>query len=415
MSDSATTTQICTRCKKEQPTTAFLRVNSALTTKLCLTCRAKAQVAYRKQKLNADTVRRSEASPNESTPARKLCSQCNQERSVGFFQSLGRKGYTKTCQLCRDRTLRSRRKHQKRQHANNQAWRKANKERTKHYNAYYRRKRTDPGLTQTWDDYKVAHGIETQVKGKPSQHRKLHVTKNGIDGKACSKCKEWKPLTSYNNSSTQWDGLRVQCQDCHHSYRMDRREVMTAYNKIYWKKTKTEQLARNKEWKAANREHVREYMRAYAKKWDKKQRATNPNYKIRKNLRCRLYSALRSQNIKKTMHTMVLIDCSIEFLRGWLEAKFTDGMTWNNYGTWHMDHIRPCSSYDLTDEAQQFKCFHYTNLQPLWDIDNLKKGAHWSGEEDSSSSSNESDDDDESSPIISPIASEKPEKMIPSE
>lgn len=53
---------------------------------------------------------------------------------------------------------------------------------------------------------------------------------------------------------------------------------------------------------------------------------------------------------------------------------FTNGMTWDNYGQWHVDHIRPCALYDLTKEDQQMACFHYTNLQPLWAKDNMSKG-----------------------------------------
>jgi hypothetical protein len=70
----------------------------------------------------------------------------------------------------------------------------------------------------------------------------------------------------------------------------------------------------------------------------------------------------------------------VEQLRQHLEAQFTDGMSWDNYGRdgWHIDHIRPCASFDLTDPEQQRQCFHYTNLQPLWAADNIRKGAVWS-------------------------------------
>ena len=71
-----------------------------------------------------------------------------------------------------------------------------------------------------------------------------------------------------------------------------------------------------------------------------------------------------------------LLGCSIEVARFHLECQFTKGMSWDNYGYngWHIDHIRPCASFDLTDSEQQKQCFHYTNLQPLWAEDNLKKG-----------------------------------------
>jgi hypothetical protein len=72
---------------------------------------------------------------------------------------------------------------------------------------------------------------------------------------------------------------------------------------------------------------------------------------------------------------MKLIDCTIEELWTHLKRKFTEGMTKENYGKWHIDHIIPCASFDLTDPEQQEKCFHYTNLRPLWAFDNMSKGA----------------------------------------
>ena len=66
--------------------------------------------------------------------------------------------------------------------------------------------------------------------------------------------------------------------------------------------------------------------------------------------------------------------CSVSFLKGFLEAKFKEDMTWENHGEWHIDHIKPCLSFNLLDEEKQKKCFHYTNLQPLWADENLSKG-----------------------------------------
>ena len=73
---------------------------------------------------------------------------------------------------------------------------------------------------------------------------------------------------------------------------------------------------------------------------------------------------------------MELIGCSVSKLMKHLEGKFQDGMTWETRGVhgWHVDHIIPCKVFDLTDPEQQKQCFHYTNLQPLWAEDNLKKG-----------------------------------------
>ena len=104
----------------------------------------------------------------------------------------------------------------------------------------------------------------------------------------------------------------------------------------------------------------------------------DPNFKLRKNLRTRLYQAITSQRAKKSNRTMVLVGCTVPFLRGYLEAKFKEGMTWENYGTWHVDHIKPCASFNLTEKEEQEKCFHYTNLQPLWALENIKKGDKYS-------------------------------------
>ena len=71
-----------------------------------------------------------------------------------------------------------------------------------------------------------------------------------------------------------------------------------------------------------------------------------------------------------------LTGCSIDFLKTYLEQKFTIGITWENYGKrgWHIDHIRPCSSFNMENLEEQKTCFHYTNLQPLWWRDNISKG-----------------------------------------
>ena len=100
----------------------------------------------------------------------------------------------------------------------------------------------------------------------------------------------------------------------------------------------------------------------------RERRKVDHNFRIKSALRSRVYIALKAQNAKKVKHTMELIGCSPKFLYKYIESKFTQGMTWKNHKVdgWHIDHVIPCSSFDLTDPAQQLKCFHYTNLQPLW-------------------------------------------------
>lgn len=102
---------------------------------------------------------------------------------------------------------------------------------------------------------------------------------------------------------------------------------------------------------------------------------------IAKRARKRLWEALRKQSILKQKNSFDLIGCTPEFLLGWLESQFVDGMNWENYGrddfnnykSWHIDHIKPCNCFDLSDESQLNECFHYTNLRPLWGSDNLSR------------------------------------------
>jgi hypothetical protein len=92
-------------------------------------------------------------------------------------------------------------------------------------------------------------------------------------------------------------------------------------------------------------------------------------------LHIRLHQAVKLQKGVKSIKTLELLGCTVEDLRLFLEAEFVDGMTWENYGKWHIDHIQPCASFNIEDPEEQKKCFHWTNLQPLWAKDNLKKGA----------------------------------------
>ena len=106
-------------------------------------------------------------------------------------------------------------------------------------------------------------------------------------------------------------------------------------------------------------------------------------------LRKRIRIVLTGNGIPRLGRTVELLGCTIEEARSHLESQFSEGMSWENAGEWHIDHIRPCASFDLTYPEQQMMCFHHTNLQPLWAKDNLSKNAsfdedsfdyHWTGE-----------------------------------
>jgi hypothetical protein len=112
----------------------------------------------------------------------------------------------------------------------------------------------------------------------------------------------------------------------------------------------------------------------YRRQYVKNKLNTNPSFKISKNVRQRIYLSLKGL---KKYRTEKYIGISINELKIYLESKFKEGMNWDNYGKWHIDHIKPVASFDLTDIEEQKKCFHYSNLQPLWAIENLMKGAKY--------------------------------------
>ena len=113
--------------------------------------------------------------------------------------------------------------------------------------------------------------------------------------------------------------------------------------------------------------------KTWFRKYEKEKRKNDPNFKIASNLRRRINNSLKQ--ISKSKKTFDLLGCNIEQLWSHLEKSFKPGMTKQNYGDWHIDHIKPCASFDLTKLEEQSKCFHYTNLQALWAHENLSKGA----------------------------------------
>ncbi len=96
-------------------------------------------------------------------------------------------------------------------------------------------------------------------------------------------------------------------------------------------------------------------------------------FRLIKNTRNRLGSFLKSSGTQKKSQTLELIGCSKSFLKKYIENKFKKGMTWKNYGKWHIDHIHPLSKFDLNNSKSLKKACHYSNLQPMWAKDNIAK------------------------------------------
>lgn len=118
-----------------------------------------------------------------------------------------------------------------------------------------------------------------------------------------------------------------------------------------------------------------------AREWRMKAYRLNPGFKLSLTIRSRIANVLRNchAGLRKASKTIELLGCSFQDLRVHLESLFQPGMSWKNYGLhgWHVDHRRPCASFDLTDPEQQRQCFNFKNLQPLWAKDNWSKHAKW--------------------------------------
>lgn len=203
---------------------------------------------------------------------------------------------------------------------------------------------------------------------------------NNID-KIKEQSKEYR-LKNKQKISEQQKEKRL--NNCDHVRNIERKSKLKHREKI---------LLRNKEYRIKNKEKIKEYyqkpetkarqtanrlknkenINANKRYQEKLKRSINPSHKLISNQRSRISGILKRH---KTTKTLCLLGCTAQFLKKYLENKFLEGMTWDNYGKygWHVDHIIPCSAFDLTDLEQQQICFHYSNLQPLWAIDNLKKG-----------------------------------------
>jgi flagellar biosynthesis GTPase FlhF len=246
-----------------------------------------------------------------------------------------------------------------------------------------------------------------------------------MEKKVCSKCKEEKEVCEFSKSSNRKDGYQSQCKNCKKEWKLNNREHVLEYNKNYnqknkeklngykkkWKQSNSKQISnfqknykeKNKEklskyqkkWKESNSEKVKESqkkwkennsekLKKYQKEWYlqnknilnekiKLKKLTNPIFLISCSVRKRMSDYIRKNNILKKNKTFEIVGCTPQQLKEYIQSQFRDNMSWENYGYygWHIDHIIPLSSANTEEEL--YKLCHFTNLQPLWAEDNLKK------------------------------------------
>jgi hypothetical protein len=182
-----------------------------------------------------------------------------------------------------------------------------------------------------------------------------------METKVCSKCKEEKKFCEYSKDKTRKDGLYLNCKEC------EKKRF-----KIYREKNVEKLRKKYREDKQKNPNYIKEWYQKnpnYNSQYEKKRRDSDPIFYLRKKMRNRLRDYFRT----KTKKTVEYLGCSFVELKEHLEKQFSDGMTWENRNLWHIDHIIPLCSAKCEDEL--YKLCHYTNLQPLWAKDNLKKGS----------------------------------------
>lgn len=204
--------------------------------------------------------------------------------------------------------------------------------------------------------------------------------------KVCSVCKCKLSLDHFYMNKRCSDGYDCQCKNCKKNYvssergRLLRRERNKRWRtsekgKVVYRKINDEYRRSEKGKKSNEKSRKRRNLLGKSSLYYKEKRISDINYKISSNLRGRLLTALK--NNQKSGHTLDLLGCSIDELKAHLEMQFEPGMTWDNLGKgegkWQIDHIIPCSYFDLTKEENQRICFNYRNLQPLWAKDNLEK------------------------------------------
>ena len=211
-----------------------------------------------------------------------------------------------------------------------------------------------------------------------------------MDNRVCKACGTEKSIEDFRIKAGY---RRWTCSDCD-------RERNNRYSRDRNKRDREKVNARNAKWVSINRGKRREQQKRYRednaerlRESEKRcrsakpdqyreaariraatRRATDLDFKLKDVLRKRVRNALLGAAKAET--TMSLLGCSVEDLKAHLESQFENGMNWDNHGIhgWHIDHIKPCSSFDLTDPEQQKECFHFSNLQPLWAQENWNKG-----------------------------------------
>lgn len=187
-----------------------------------------------------------------------------------------------------------------------------------------------------------------------------------VNRRQCNNCrKEQNKIRKQNRSEEEIIKAREKGRESSKKWAERNPEKRDAIYARYRKTDKRKKVAN--EWAKRNRKSTSEYRR--------NRYNSDPIFNIAIKLRRRIYMALKTQEKIKGSRTIDLLGCSFEDLKGYIETLFREGMNWEKVrsGEIQLDHVLPCAFFDLTTREEQEKCFHFTNLQPLWKCENGEK------------------------------------------
>lgn len=223
---------------------------------------------------------------------------------------------------------------------------------------------------------------------------------NELIEKKCGKCLIVKNANEFGSASTKESGLQSYCNECKKSSEhLEKQRLLNIkrqniikdkhingeYTIVEFKECNTCKITKNKEHYKINlycKDGIFNSCNECFLQKLKNRRETDINYRFSQNLRCRIRLAILTAKTDKITDTVTLLGTSIENVRNHIESQFIEGMSWDNYGvykngirTWHIDHIKGCANFNLSNPNEQKICFNWKNLQPLWADINISKGS----------------------------------------
>jgi hypothetical protein len=195
------------------------------------------------------------------------------------------------------------------------------------------------------------------------------------DKKTCNKCG--------SDDFYKFADGKSRCKPCTQKYckkyKRKNKDKISQYNAVYKKENRVAVSEYNRKYNTENRETIQKRHGKYLAMY----RKTNFNHKFAEVTRKRITALIKAKQMrKKADHTLNMIDCSKETLVKWLQYNLQEGMTLQNHGkVWHIDHTIPCSLFQLNEETEQRRCFHWSNVKPMLVLENHSKGNKYSQEE----------------------------------